>query len=510
MRIAAIDLGSNSFHLVVVDASADGSFAPLVREREMLRLGDVVARYGHLTEEAFERALLTMRRFRTVADGAGAEEIVACATSAIREADNSAAFVERVLHDTGIAIKVISGQDEARLVFAAVQASVLLDETAICLDLGGGSLEIAVGDHAHLHWATSVKLGVARLAAEFLAQDPPGPDELLAIDQRVRAVLEPLRSSVAAHQPTQLIGTSGTFGDLARMAIVRRTGSEPRSVNQASFTRAELGELHEELLRLPAEKRRRVPGLEARRADLIPVGSRLALTAMDVFGMDEMTVGEWALREGIILDAIGHHDPSEWAGDPRQLRRASVVDLARRCNWDESHALQVASLATQLFDRTDALHGLGSDDRELLEYGALLHDIGEHVALAAHHKHTAYLIEHGRLRGFAPDEIAALLSLGRFHRTGTPKTGFEPYGALPEARRQAVDWLIAILRVADGLDRGHVAWVTGVDVTVGEDNILIVVSAPEEPDLELWGGRRKRELLERLAGRPVLFTTRVP
>ena len=173
MRIAAIDLGTNSFHLLAVDAHPDGTFVPLVREKEMLRLGDAVSRDGRISDRLMEEAVAAVRRFGAMAAGVGCEEVVACATSAVREADNGSELVDRIAAETGVTPRVISGRDEARLIFAAVRASVLLDPgPALCFDLGGGSLEIMVGDRAGLLWSTSLKLGVARLTAELVESDP--------------------------------------------------------------------------------------------------------------------------------------------------------------------------------------------------------------------------------------------------------------------------------------------------------------------------------------------------
>src|SRR5690606_7645771 len=154
---------------------------------------------------------------------------------------------------------------------------------------------------------------------------------------------------------------------------------------------------------------------------LIPAGSLFLTTAMELFGFEEMTISEWALREGIVLDVIGRHDPADWTDDPRAIRRASVHGLARRCQWPEEHSRHVARLALELFDATRELHGLTDDDREMLEFGALLHDIGEHVASQGHHKHGAYLVQHGQLRGFTPEDVQLLAALARWHRRGEPK-----------------------------------------------------------------------------------------
>jgi exopolyphosphatase/guanosine-5'-triphosphate,3'-diphosphate pyrophosphatase len=500
MRIAALDLGSNSFHLLVVDAHPDGTFVPLIREKDMLRLGDAVGREGRIPDALADRAVATVDRFRKLALGAGAEEVHARATAALREAENGGEVVDRMATEAGVKVRVISGQEEARLIFEAVRAAVVIDPPpGLCLDLGGGSLEIMVGDRAGLQLAASVPLGVARLAAELVTDDPPGADDIGRIETRVTGVLSPLADAVARLAPGVTVGSSGTFCDLAQMVAHRRTGSVPRSINQFSFSRDELLPLHQELLALRSSERAALPGLESKRADIIPVGSTLLLTAMDLFGFDRMTVSEWALREGIVLDVIPRHEAADWSGDPGAIRMSSVLQLARRCNWDEGHSRQTARLALDLFDQTAALHGLGAADRELLEHAGLLHDIGEHVSTESHHKHSAYLIQHGRLRGFTPEEVDFVAALARAHRGGGPKPSHEPFAALDRDARDRVTRLAALLRVADGLDRGRSANVDRIDVVVDGSEARLVVTPEAGADIaiELWGARRKRELFER-------------
>jgi len=504
VRIAALDLGSNSFHLLVADAHPDGTFEPLVQEKEILRLADAVATTGRIGERAAANAVEVVNRFRSLAESVDAQEIVACATSALREADDSAAVVDHIEIETGVRINVISGTEEARLIFAAVRASVVIAPgPALALDLGGGSLELMVGDQGGLVWSRSVKLGAARLTAELVRGDPPTAGDVRRLARRLTAVLAPLAVEIEHLGPTMLIGSSGTLAALVRMASARRTGSVPPSVNQLRVRRKDLLALHEQILGLTAAERQRLPGVDARRADLLPAGSMLLTTVMELCGLDELTGCEWALREGMVLDAIGHHTQADWSGEPRALRQESVLNLCRRCNWQEEHGRQVARLALDLFDGTAELHGLDQDDREMLEYGALLHDIGEHVSVEGHDKHTAYLIEHGRLRGFAPEEVAVLASLGRFHRRGNPKLSFEPFASLAPSRRERVNKLVALLRIADGLDRSHSGGVDGIDVKLNRLSVQLIVHARGDIDLELWGLRRKRELFERVFGLPL-------
>ncbi len=502
MRIAAIDMGSNSFHLLVVEAHPDGSFDTLLREKEMLKLGELVATQGTIPEPDVDRILDTLRRFANMATSIGATEIVACATSAMREADNSSAIVDLIREETGIVVEVISGRREARLIFAAIRGSLALEPgPAVCFDLGGGSLEVMVGDNGGLLWSTSLHLGAARLATKFFENDPPSLAELRALKDHLVEALEPIAAEVASFEPKLMVGTSGTFLDLAKMAAATRTGAVPQAMNQLVVRREDLQQVHERLLSVPAAARSKIAGLDARRADQVPAGSHLLLTAMKLFGFDELMVGEWALREGVVLDAIRKHEVAEWTNDAEAIRRSSVLGLARRCNWEEGHATQVAGLAISLFDQTLPLHRLSGASRELLEYAAILHDIGEHVAIEAHHKHTAYLIEHGRLRGFSPDDIAILATLGRYHRRNDPKSSYEPFGHLPQERRSEALQLLSLLRLADGLDRGHASTVDGIDVEVTRTRVRLLITSRGDMDLELWGLRRKRELFERLFDR---------
>ena len=291
MRVAAMDLGSNSFHLLVADVHPDGHIDPLVQEKEMLRLGDVVSRRGALTPTAVEQAVATVRRFRLLADAAGAGEILAKATSAIRRASNGGEVVDRIRVETGVHVEVISGQEEARLIFGAIRASVVLDPApALCFDLGGGSLEVMVGDASSLMWATSVPLGVARLSAEYVHADPISKSDRRALRDRIEEILRPVVAEVATFEPKLAVGSSGTLECLAEMVAARRDEDAPATLNQLTITRQEFLDLHKELLASKAADRLRMDGLDARRVDLIVAGSQVLAAAMERFDFDQLTI----------------------------------------------------------------------------------------------------------------------------------------------------------------------------------------------------------------------------
>jgi len=507
MRIAALDLGSNSFHLLVADVHPDGSFEAVTREKEMLRLGDDVARDGRISPAAADRAVASVRRLRQLADASGAQEVIAKATSAIRTADNGSELVDRIEAETGVEVEVISGLEEARLIFAAVRSSLVLEPApALCIDIGGGSVEISIGDTAGLRWSTSVPLGVGRLTAELVASDPPSRSDRNALDARIRGILAGVVDDVRARQPMMAVGTSGTINDLARLVVAGEGGDVPTSANGLRIGADELRAWQRRIMKMTSDERRRLPGIEEKRADLLPAGVTLLTTIFDVFDIDEMVTSDWSLREGIVLDAVRVHDPDDWSDDPRALRRAAVAGLARRCGSDVEHSRQVGRLALSLFDQTRALHGLDAADREMLEYGALLHDIGQHVSRKGHHRHAAYLVEHAQLRGFAPGEVEFLAALVRHHRRGDIKTSEPRAAALDKGERDRLRKLAALLRLADGLDRGRRGVVESVDVEMTGDLVVLRVHSSDDPELELWGVRRRRDLFEKVFERELEAT----
>lgn len=502
MRLAALDMGSNSFHLLVVEVTGRATFETLAREKEMLRLGDDVGRWGRISDERAEAAVASVARLSALAASAGATQLVAKATAALREAENGSDVVDRIEAETGVKVGVISGIEEARLVFRAVSASVALEPApALCMDLGGGSLELMVGDHGSLSWATSVRLGVGRLTAELVRSDPPAGSDRKRLLARIDQTLAPHMERLRELHPMSLVGSSGTLLTLVRMAAIRRMGTLPASLNQMAISRQELEAIHDEIWQLPSGPRSRLAGLDAKRADILPAGSLLALEMMDRFGLDAMTASEWALREGMVLDLLSDQE-SELASDAAALRRLSVTDLAFRCRYQQTHATHVQSLAMSLFDQTASIHRLGEQARQLLSHSALLHDIGEHVAMQDHDQHGAYLILNGRLRGFSPEEVTAIAAIVRFHRKGTPgKSSFAQWDSLGADTKDTVIRLTALLRIADALDRSHSSTVQEVAVQHagaqdGSTGVVLGISSTEPVELELWALRRKRGLFE--------------
>lgn len=501
-RIAALDLGTNSFHLVVAEVSPEGTLRTVAREKVMLRLGDEVGASGRIGPDASRRALAAVVTLAELARSQGATRIIACATAAVREAENGAVFARSLEDAAGCSVEVISGEQEARLVFRAIQASVdFAGQVALGTDIGGGSVEFCVGDQHSMRWAASLPLGVGRLTARFVSSDPLSKKERGGLDGHVRRLLQPAAVEARLHEPTLAVGTSGTLLTFAKIAAAS-AGAEPSSYDGYRVGRTVIDEIAADLLACGARERAKVPGLDDRRVDQMPAAAVLVTAILDAFELTELVVSTWGLREGILLRDTAH--PALARSDPSRTRRRSVLALGRHHGADELHGRQTARLAVALFDALAPALDIPPQWREILEDAALIHDVGAQIALKGHDRHGAYLVRHGDLAGFEPDERQMLEVLVRYHRAGTPKRTNADIAALPPELRHLVRPLVSILRLADGLDRSRSGNVLGLDVRVDRRDVVVrLTSTVADPGLDLWGARRKAELLEKVSGRRV-------
>ena len=498
-RFAVLDLGSTTFQLLVADADAEGSLTPVLRDRVVLNLGRVLAGKGRIPDEIAERAAGTARRLTDFAVRTGADHVVPIATSALRDSPDREALESLFEGAIGTPVRFIDGREEARLTFAGVTASVALGEgTTLLLDLGGGSLEVALADAEGLRWGRSLPIGAGRMTGLLVEHDPPTREERKAVRSAVEEAVAPLVEDVAVAEPARCIASGGTAGALARVIAARRWSTPPASLNQYEVTVSELRELTRELAGLPLAERLRVPGVDERRAELLPAGGWILTAAAAAFGAKRLVHSEWGLREGVVLDALGLADRP--APAPDELRRLSVDRLVRGWGEDRSHVELVARIARRLFDDTAALHGLGAPDRELLGHGARLHEIGARISPARLHKHGAYLVENAGLRGFSPDEVAMIASLVRFHRGKDPRPVYPPFAALSVAEQESVVVLVGLLRVAHAVARGP----EGVRLEVGAVSrrgaIQVLISGSENPDAVIVEARLAADLLARTLG----------
>ena len=506
MRLAAIDIGTNSIHMIVVRVRPDLSFEIIDREKDMVRLGAGGLDGRSLTSAAMGAALQTLTKFRRLADSHKVDEIVASATSATREADNGGDFIAEVDRLTGIKIRVISGTEEARLIHLAAAYGVDIGaSTGVVIDIGGGSVEVTLGTSTHLSLGRSFKVGVIRLTERFVKSDPlSGRDERRLVKHLQREMGEYL-DQVASRGFDRVIGTSGTILSLG--ALASSDGGAPlEDLRNRRVSGKALHKLRKRLTSVSLEGRLAIPGLDPRRADLSVAGSVLLDTILRRLGAEEFTLCDLALREGLVLDYI-HRNSARIRKVERypDVRRRSVIELAERCGYWPEHAQQIAKLALAIFDQTRSVHGLGDKEREWLEYGALLHDIGVHISYERHHRHSYYLVKNGDLRGFDPREIEIIALLARYHRQATPKKSHEGFGDLNGQTRKAVKAMAAMVRLAEGLDRSHAQALTGLELYPRGDDYLARLRTTGDAELELWAAHRHVAPLEAMLGKPIRF-----
>src|SRR6266550_6426107 len=417
MRIAAIDIGTNSIHMIVVQVRPDFSFEVIDREKEMVRLGAGGLDGRALTPEARHAALQVLSKFRRLAESHRVDEVIAVATSATREAENGGEFLKAVTQQTGIRPRVISGTEEARLIhLAAVYGVSVPGEVAVVIDIGGGSVEVTRGTGAALDMGRSFKLGVIRLTERFIKTDPLDSHNERKLVRHIGAEIGKYLQQIARAGFERVIGTSGTILSLGAVASAA-AGAPAGSLRNRRFLTKQIRRVRKDIVALDLEKRLRVPGLEPRRADLAAAGAILLDEILRRLGATEITLCDLSLREGLVLDYISRHRKEIAQADRYpDVRRRSVFELAERCHYWPEHSQHVARLAIALFDQTRAIHGLTDREREWLEYAAILHDIGVHISYERHHKHSFYLIKNGDLRGFEPEEINIIALVARYHR----------------------------------------------------------------------------------------------
>ena len=492
--------------MIVVKVRPDLSFEVIDREKDMVRLGAGGLDGRSLTPTAMSAAMQTLAKFKRLAETHKVDEIVAAATSATREAENGGDFIAEVDRQTGIRIRVISGTEEARLIHLAAGYGVDVGgHTAAVVDIGGGSVEVTLGTATQLTLGKSFKVGVIRLTERFVKSDPLSERDERRLVKHLNREMGSYLDQVAMRGFDRVIGTSGTILSLGALAA-SEDGDRAEDLRNRRVSAKALHRLRKRLTEYNLEDRLAIPGMDPRRADLSVAGSVLFDTIIRRLGADEFTLCDLALREGLVLDYV-HRNSARIRKVERypDVRRRSIVELGERCGYWSEHAQQVARIALAIFDQTRSVHGLGDRERDWLEYGALLHDIGVHISYERHHRHSYYLIKNGDLRGFDPQEIEAIALIARYHRQGTPKKSHEGYGDLPGSTRRAIKALSAMVRLAEGLDRSHAQALEGIDLYPRGDDYLARLRATGDAELELWAAHRHVAPLEELLGKPVRF-----
>jgi exopolyphosphatase/guanosine-5'-triphosphate,3'-diphosphate pyrophosphatase len=494
-----IDIGTNSVRMLIVRLNPNRSYTVLSQQKEMVRLGEKEFKEHILQPDAMNRTVVVCRKFMELARAYGAEEYIAVATSAVREAKNQKEFLSRLKNEAQIDVRVISGKEEARLIYLGVSSSVhMSDCRALFVDIGGGSTEIVVGDQNRYHYMASLKLGSIRLTTLFFQQDETNPiasERYARMQQCVRNIMASTVQKVRQLKVDMAIGSSGTIMNLADIASRSYNNSKD---SRGVLTYNSLKRVISMLCSLPLKDRRKVPGINPDRADIIIGGAVILDTLMEQMGLAEISISKRDLLDGLLIDYLsrtGRFSPLQMS-----VRERSVLQLGRSCTLDEKHAHIVAALALELFDsgRIIGLHNLGQRERELLKYAAFLHDIGDFISFSSHHVHSYYIIKNAGLCGFNQREIAIIANVARFHRKKLPQKKSPNLTDLDKQSRKTVIVLSTLLRIAESLDRSHSGLVLSSRFRFEDrEKTIIEIIAAGDCQLEIWGVESHMDAFEK-------------
>ncbi|WP_017302115.1 Ppx/GppA phosphatase family protein [Nodosilinea nodulosa] len=505
MKLAAIDIGTNSIHMIIVEVLAQRNFDVIEREKEMVKLGSGVFATHRLSDRAFDNGLEVIQRYVQLAEQVGVDEIITAATSAIREAQNGEAFLSQVVRQTGLAPRIISGREEARLIFLAVRNSIALeDETALVFDIGGGSTEAVMGDRQNILFRDSLPLGVLRLLDMFEDKGPVGSEGRHVLESHIEFVAQQAIDQIREIGFDRVIGTSGTIRSLGEAAYLESGGDSLQSVNAETVRLKDIKRLTDDLLETKVAKRAKFEGISEKRTDAIHLGGILLVKLLTMVDVKEITLCDASLREGMILDYLERHSQEVPSfPDETNLRYRKAAQLAQKYESDWPRNEHVADLALQLFDQTQTLHGYGEFERDLLRFSALLHDIGQFISYQKHHKNSRYIINRENPRGFTDEEILLISTLTRYHCKAAPTKQHKRFRKLSKPHRQIVQILSGLLRIAVGLDKTKNQRVKSVSCEISAETLAIAVAGHGNLDLEIWAAQRDRHVLAEALERDV-------
>jgi exopolyphosphatase / guanosine-5'-triphosphate,3'-diphosphate pyrophosphatase len=501
--VAFIDIGTNSIRLLLVRINPNGSYLPLAKQKETVRLGDKEFIDRILQPKAIERAVIVCKKFMELARAYRTEEVIAVATSATRDASNKVQLLEMLKREANLEVCTISGTEEAHLIYLGVSSGLRLGNLkALFIDIGGGSTEVSVGDQAQCYFLHSLNLGSIRLTNMFLPDEtgPVSEEQYEQIKTHIRHKITDITKDLSEYNINCSIGSSGTIENLAKIAFVylRKTAHE-------SFEKLEYEDLKtivRAMCAIPLEERRRFPGINSQRADIIISGAAIIETFMEELGLSEIRISKRGLREGLLVDYISKSEFS-YMITQMSVRKRSIMQLGLTCNFDEEHAHSVTRLALELFDSIQALgiYNFREGERELLEYGSTLHDIGTFLSYDTHQAHAYHLIRESSLPGFQPEEIEIIANLAYFHRKNTPKKKHPNLVGLNKEAVKSIRVLSALIRIAEGLDRSHNGIISHVRFYIAStDSLVLEMHAQRECQLEIWEVEKQKKYFKKMFG----------
>ena len=496
-KLAAIDIGSNSLKLVIVEAAASDSFTVTLQIRELVRLGHETLRTHFLSDEATALSVEVINRFRLMAESLDVDAIIAVATVSFREARNADAFVRAVKDQTGISVDVLSSIEEARLIGIAIAQNMGFESSGSLLniDIGGGSTELSLMKDGEPHKLFSPKLGAVGMTEKFIFSDPPKKKELKNLRREIAFALErPLRK-IRGETWQISTGSSGTILNIG--ALVNSKSLEDLSEN-LEIKIEQLSELNKRLVKMPLAARAEIGLISPQRAEVIIAGGQILEGVMRALKIKKLQPSAYALREGVIIDYLREIEAESLppVPDVEDSKLRDIFAIGRRYGYEESHALQVAKLAEKIFDALAPIYDLKRFGRTLLSAAALLHDIGYHISHESHHKHSLYLIKHSEITGFTEQEKLVIANIARYHRGAMPKDKHLDFIALSDSNSELVFKLGAILRLADALDRGYESHVEDIEFQLDSPNLVLRLKSSENCRIEYQAIEDKKDMFE--------------
>ena len=507
--VASIDIGTNSTHLLIAEINLDlKSFSIKLTDKSTTRLGER-DEDGNLTEESIQRVLDTLKRFKEYCKSNGVNQIVTAATSAVREAPNGRDFLNRVHNELGIQIELISGSEEARLIYLGVLSGMALeDKSYVIIDIGGGSTELILADNKDAIALTSTRVGAVRLKNDFLNEDPIKIERSKFLRTFIQGSLEPavgkIKRRLHKEKGVSMIATSGTAISVGNL-ILSDLGQPKQKMHGYKFTKDSFEIVLGKLINMPRSEIKKLPSLSERRAEIIIPGALILNTSMDMMDFEELTISERALREGLVVDwMLRQGIINNEFNVQSNIRKSTIVHQAKKFGVDKERSEKVINIAFQIYDQTkNILHSnTDSKAKDLLWAACHLYNCGKYVNLGSYHKHSWYLIKHCELLGYSQSETNIIASIARYHRKSLPKKRHQSWQSLVlKEDKILVLEMSLILRLAASLDQRPENVISSMKIKLLK-NILSIELIPFNSNkdllLEKWSLESCRNVLKEL------------
>ena len=497
---AAVDIGSNSVRLKIARIVHHG-LKTIHEDRVVTRLGESVFHSGLLSPEAMDATVRVLRRFRRACQKYGADRVRVVATSALRDARNSAALVAWVYSAIGWKVETISGLEEGRLIHLGVLTnSRVAASDSLLIDLGGGSCELTVSEHGHIRDMVSLPLGAVRLTQEFLLHDPPREAEIQRLRKDIAEEVTPVSKRIAAARVSSVIATSGTAAALAGAVRV----VEPAAGNRrdGSVSRMAVVRLAEELSRLDVTERAKLPGIGPRRAEIVVAGAYVFQELMVRCKLAGFRYSALGLRDGLLAQMLAEHDQATKSRLQVEAEREdAVLAMCIQYRVNTKAGENVHRLALQLFRELSHVHDLPLEYETWLSAAARLHDVGRFIGRSGRHRHTYYVITNSEIFGFTPEQRRVIAAIARYLGNSRPSPSDVPISVLSDSDQALVPKAVVLLRLAIAMNHGHAGNIARVTAVVDRKRVLLNLVASNSVDLETWLLQKEKPYFREVFGR---------